>query len=128
MKKLLAVAFGGAFGALVRYLLHNIVAGDEILALAIITLLINISGSFLIGFGTAMLNGKVSDYLKEGLFTGFLGGYTTFSTLSKEVFIIRETSHMLAIALVLVSAAAGIMLAYIGLNLGEKMVERRTKE
>lgn len=124
MKKIFAVAVGGAVGALVRYLLHNTVIEDGIIALSFITLLINISGSFFIGFGTAMLDGVVSDHVKEGLFTGLLGGYTTFSTLSKEVFIIRETSHLLAVAFILISVSVGMILAYVGINIGEKARER----
>jgi len=127
MKKMLAIAIGGAIGSLLRYLLH-MAGGDGLLLTLIITLMINVSGSFLIGFGVAFLTGRVSESVKEGLFTGLLGGYTTFSTLSKEVFMIRATSPLFAFIYAIVTVLAGVMLAYYGLNLGEKALKRRHQE
>ena len=78
----LAVAVGGALGSLARWQ-----AGVWLRTLSSAfpwgTLVVNVSGSFIIGFVAAYCAERaVADWIRIGLMTGVLGGFTTFSAFS----------------------------------------------
>lgn len=79
------VALAGGVGAATRFLVDAEVARRNRGRMPLGTLAINITGSFLLSVVTGwwMFRGGSSD-LKLILGTGFLGGYTTFSTASVE--------------------------------------------
>lgn len=82
---LVATGLAGALGTLARYLLGRFVAERVGSAFPIGTLLINVTGAFVIGVLFALSARRVlSPVLYVILATGFLGGYTTFSTMSWE--------------------------------------------
>lgn len=79
------VALGGALGALTRYGLGLVALrlGGHFASFPLMTLLINVSGSFVLGLLTAMVGrGAVPPEVRLLLSVGFLGAYTTFSTFS----------------------------------------------
>jgi CrcB protein len=80
------VALAGGLGAVSRFLVDGVV--DRLSRRATIpmgTMVINVSGSFLLGLITGWWAAHTGDpSLKLVLGTGFLGGYTTFSTASVE--------------------------------------------
>lgn len=81
----LAVAVAGGIGAVSRFVLDGAIKGRLRRSYPVGTTVINVTGSFLLGFVT----GLASAHLLGGewrliLGTGFLGGYTTFSTASFE--------------------------------------------
>lgn len=82
----LAVAAGGALGTVSRYFLSGAVAGAFGETFPWGTLIINITGSFIIGFfgGLTGPDGRllVSGTTRQFVMTGFCGGYTTFSSFS----------------------------------------------
>lgn len=79
MRRHLFVLVGGALGAACRYLLSLTIAPGAPFPLAV--LLINVSGAFLLGFlAPYAAAAEMDPALRLGLATGFLGGYTTFST------------------------------------------------
>lgn len=85
---LLAVMGGGALGATLRYCVGIAVAGLYQGSFPLGTLVINASGSFLLG-GLAelfALRGQAPQALQLFLTVGICGGYTTFSTFSLESF------------------------------------------
>jgi len=80
------VAIGGAFGTVARYGLTVFVQSRSSGTFPIATLLINVSGSILLGFlmRYGLESASASPEVRLLLTTGFCGGYTTFSTFSYE--------------------------------------------
>jgi CrcB protein len=115
-------AIAGGVGAIARFMLDGIIRGRLRTVLPFGTMIINVSGSLLLGFitGLVLFNAVPTDWqLVVG--TGFLGGYTTFSTASFETArLIQERQFIAALAnglgmLVLAVAAAvgGLALAWL---------------
>lgn len=94
----LAVALGGAMGAVSRYALsgwaHHITGA----LFPVGTLLVNVLGSFIIGFVLQMTTDRFVWSLEARLLvtTGFCGGLTTFSTFSYETLALLEDQQWLA--------------------------------
>ena len=116
---LFAIALGGALGSVVRYLLGTALAGRPG-GVPWATLLVNVTGSLLLGFLVRYLDGPgPTPALRAALTVGFCGGYTTFSTFSYETLLLVEAgSYARAAAYAAASvflsvgaAAAGVALA-----------------
>ena len=97
-KLILAVAAGGALGSVARYLvgigLGKLFGAD----LPWGTLLINVTGSFLIGafVGLFAVKWDLSQAARIFLTVGICGGYTTFSTFSLDAYYLIERGQILA--------------------------------
>ena len=82
----LVIAIGGALGSIARFWLSGAVAQRFGETFPAGTLLVNVSGCFVIGFLAALTGpeGRVwaSPTLRQFLMIGVLGGYTTFSSFS----------------------------------------------
>lgn len=79
------VGLAGALGALARYVIGRSIAERFGSQFPLGTLLINVTGAFLIGLLLAFAGRHfISSTVQTILATGFLGGYTTFSTMSWE--------------------------------------------
>jgi fluoride exporter len=82
----LTVATGGALGTIARYFLSGVVANAFGQTFPWGTLIINVTGSFIIGFfgGLTGPDGRlmVSGTTRQFVMTGICGGYTTFSSFS----------------------------------------------
>jgi len=116
---LLAVSAASALGAPVRYLLDRAIAARRASALPLGTMVINITGAFLLGLltGLAAHHGMPKPVLVV-LGTGFCGAYTTFSTFSYETMrLVEDGSIAEAGANVAVSLVAGMGAAALGLGL-----------
>jgi CrcB protein len=85
MRMIWYVALGGAVGSVARYLL-SILIQTRSTEFPLGTLVINISGSLLLGFllRYALESAAISPELRALATTGFCGGYTTFSAFSYE--------------------------------------------
>ena len=84
------------------------------------SLLINVSGSFLMGIITEYfaLRGTASEQLRLFLTTGILGGFTTFSAFSLDAFLLYERSQLgLAALYVMGSVAIAILGLFLGLGI-----------
>jgi fluoride exporter len=117
----LAIALAGALGALARYWLDGVVSGRTGGGFPWGTFAINVTGSFLLGLVFTLLTERyrVDPWLRAALTIGFLGAYTTFSTLSLETYRLLEDGAVgLALANALGSLAAGLAALYVGVVLG----------
>lgn len=92
MQAALAVAVGGAAGSLARFYLVVALKRIDVL-FPWGTLLVNVAGSFLIGAVWAWFLDRpdTPEWLRVGLMTGVLGGYTTLSSVSLETVLMLES-------------------------------------
>ena len=82
---LTAVFVGGGAGATCRYFVARAVSGRASTAFPLGTVLINVSGCFALGFLASIFAAHTgATTLTALLATGFLGGYTTFSSYALE--------------------------------------------
>jgi fluoride exporter len=115
---LIGVALAGALGAVARYVVDVLIADRSRADLPVGTLVINVSGSLLLGIltGLALYHGLASRP-RVVLGTGFCGGFTTFSTFTWETMALaaarqpRTAVTNVIASLALPAAAAAIGLA-----------------
>ncbi len=117
---LAAVAAGGALGAPARVWLDRAVSSRSASDLPIGTMLVNVSGSLLLGVLTGLvLTGHLSPLGRAAAATGFCGAYTTFSTFTYEsVFLLEEGRILEALGTIGLSLVLGLAAAAAGLALG----------
>jgi|SRR5450759_2746255 CrcB protein len=123
MNRFLVVALGGAFGAMSRYAVSLLVARIWTRDFPLATLLINVSGSFILGFFATIAAEKTSvDPLWRLLIaTGFVGAYTTFSTFEYETQRLTESGALRWGALnIITSVAAGFAAVQLGVFLARR--------
>lgn len=110
MLKYLAVLAGGAFGTGLRYSLSTLIySGIRQPTFPYANLVINISGSLMIGFLAELFDTRVlvSPTVRVALLTGVLGGYTTFSSFSFETYELLRDGELWRGA---VNASASVLL------------------
>lgn len=120
IKAVLAVGFGGALGACLRYMISLIpFKGDFPFS----TLFVNIFGAFVLGFITGFIVDKnTTKELTLFLKTGMCGGFTTFSTFSMEaVALLSGGKALLGVVYVIISIAGTLLGAFLGYNLGKTL-------
>lgn len=113
MIECLIVAFGGAIGAVLRYLIGLIPLSQKS-GFPIKTFLINVIGCFIIGIIAALaeknsLNPKIVLFIK----VGFCGGFTTFSSFALETQgLLEKGSVFIAILYIILSILVGIFAVF----------------
>jgi len=117
---ILLVGVAGALGAVSRYLLGRFIAERVSSQFPLGTLVINLTGAFLIGLLFALAGRNVISTSEQVILaTGFLGGYTTFSTMSWEgIQLVRGGSTTNGLLYLSGSVALGLLCATLGLVVG----------
>lgn len=120
------VGLAGALGALARYPLGRLVAEKTTSAFPFGTWLINVTGAFVIGVLFALTTKKLlSVQMQTVLATGFLGGYTTFSTFALgDVLLLSKGAWAGAALYLVVSIFGGLLAVIIGDRLGHLIIAR----
>ena len=97
---LIAIALGGALGALSRYWLSGVL-NNATHKLPWGTLACNVIGSFLMGicFVLILEKARLSPELRPLLMVGFMGAFTTFSTFSLETVAMLQEGHVMSAAI-----------------------------
>lgn len=114
------MGIGGAVGSALRYVVWRLLSSSGGFPWA--TLLVNVAGSFLLGFLAGLYAGRVSPTIRLAVFFGLLGGFTTFSTFTSETVVLARTgSAALAFGNVAMSIVVGLAVALIGVLLGEQL-------
>jgi fluoride exporter len=112
-----AISIGAVLGANARYLVGGWVADRFGTTFPWGTLLINASGSFLLGLLVTLVTeqGIGPWWVRPALAIGFLGSYTTFSTFSYETLRLAEAGSLPAAA---ANVAGSVTAALLGVYLG----------
>jgi CrcB protein len=118
----LLVLGGGSLGSLARYLVTLAVNEKYDGRFPLATFLINVTGSFLIGLLLVILDrgDLLHPNYRPLLVTGFLGGFTTFSSFEWEMFALGRTTPPLALFYGISSVLAGWLACWSGATAGRK--------
>ena len=126
---LLAIAVGAALGAPARYAVAQLVPitpGTFPWA----TFWTNVSGAFVLGVFLTFVMERLppTRFLRPLFGIGFLGAYTTFSTLAVETAkLVKDGDVALGVGYTLASIAVGLVFAYLGIALGRALPGERTR-
>lgn len=121
---IIAVSLGGILGANARYLVSVYVAERLGTAFPYGTLLINVSGSLVIGFFLTLVTERYTVDPVWRLFfaTGFLGAYTTFSSYTFEAAqLMRDGAFGVAFVYLFGSVLAGMIGVFAGIAAAERL-------
>lgn len=120
----LAVAAGGALGAALRYYIGGTVFARTLTPFPLATFVINVTGSFVIGFFLTLATERlsVSPHLRLAVAVGFVGAYTTFSTFEYETIRLIEEGQLIhAVLNVVLSVTVGFVAVWGGIALARKL-------
>jgi len=121
--KTLLIASFGAIGTLARYGLQGVVQLRMGSVFPYGTLLVNLSGCFLLGLLLQLMLNRmlVSADMRMAIAVGFFGGYTTFSSFGWETAkMLEDGEWWRAITYVGASVIAGLLLSVAGIRLANK--------
>jgi CrcB protein len=115
----LFVGIGGFLGALARFSISQFINKKFSFRFPVATLSINLLGSFLLGL---IIGGGLNHLSTLLLGTGFMGAFTTFSTLNLEGIQLHLSKKKKEFLLYyLLSYGGGILIAFIGIVVGQNL-------
>ncbi|MCB9110037.1 MAG: fluoride efflux transporter CrcB [Anaerolineales bacterium] len=121
MINILLVGFGGFVGSVLRYTVSGYVQQSvRTLDFPYGTLAVNVFGCFIIGFLSQLAEsrGVFTSESRLFVFTGFLGGFTTFSSFGNETLnLVRDSQAMNAFANVGANLVIGLFAVWLGRTL-----------
>jgi CrcB protein len=124
MTKVILLAAGGALGTMLRYSLSGLTYKfmDGVFPWG--TLLVNVAGSFAIGFLWGFFEAEnLSSNIRNFIFIGIIGGFTTFSTYALESLnLFRDGEIKLALSNILASNILSLLLVVAGFMLSKYIV------
>ena len=119
---LLVILFGGGLGAVSRFLLSGFVYHHLGKAFPYGIMVCNVLGSFVIGFCAILFLQKfpAASLSQSAVITGFLGGFTTFSSFSLDaITLLQEGFIMKAFLYIVLSVAISLVALVIGMYIGK---------
>lgn len=121
MKQILLVAIGGAIGSVARFKISGwVLHATPNWRFPVGTLAVNVAGCLIAGLlaGMAVKQELFTPEARMFLFTGLLGGFTTFSAFGLETLLLfKRGEPAVAIANVIVSIVVGLLVAWLGYEL-----------
>ena len=122
--KFVAVGLGGAIGSLARYLIALVAEKADSVNFPLSTFFVNITGSLMIGFCWSFFERvHISHEFRLFLFTGLLGGFTTFSTFTRETTQFFKTGEPFqALSYMFLSNAIGLAAVFFGFYLSLRLL------
>ena len=124
MVRLLLIGFAGFVGTLGRYWLSGVIARRYGETFPLGTLTVNLLGCFLAGLLFYLMQERylVNQNVRIIVLIGFLGGFTTFSSLGLQTFtLLQDNEIALAILNVVASNVAGLLLVWAGYTLAKAL-------
>jgi CrcB protein len=119
MSGIILVSIGGFFGAISRFVISKRIQGSITTGFPLGTLAVNLTGAFLLGMLTGM---QINRHIHALLGIGFMGAFTTFSTLKLESEQLRKDKKYKSFYQYLVlSYSLGILFAFCGLIIGRRL-------
>ena len=124
---LMVIALGGALGAVARYGISGWVQGWMNTTFPLGTLVVNVTGSFLLGLSLYLLESTApTTEMRSFVTIGFLGAFTTFSTFSYEAVVLLQGGEWARGGLYVGgSLALGLVGILLGLGLGSFVLQAR---
>lgn len=125
MQIYLFIGIGGAIGSCLRFLVSSLSADQLGTGFPYGTILVNLLGSFLLGwFSTSIFFKRIDPKYTAAVNTGLIGSFTTLSTLSVEfTTLFYRGSFLAAASYIGFSVVGGLIMAYLGLLLGMQKKE-----
>jgi fluoride exporter len=116
MRAYVAIAIGGVLGCWARYAMTNLVQAIYGRGFPYATLSVNVLACFLMGFlfVETLERLTISPVLRIGILTGFIGGFSTFSTFAMETLLLAEQGEAAKSVLYVVLSVFLGMLATFG--------------
>ncbi|MDQ6995753.1 MAG: fluoride efflux transporter CrcB [Mariprofundaceae bacterium] len=124
MKQMLAIATGGALGAVMRWYVAGMIQRLSGSAFPWGTLTVNVLGSFMLGFLFVWMLERVTvgELARLAVTVGFMGAFTTFSTFSVEtVRLLQEGALSMALGNVFGQIVVCVSLAWLGMLLARAL-------
>jgi fluoride exporter len=123
MLQFIGIAFGGALGSLLRFLLSNRVYQWLGRDFPYGTLSVNILGCLLMGFLFVFMTERVvSAEARTSILVGFLGGLTTFSSFSMEtLLLIEQSAYFKALLNMLLNLLLCLIATWLGMILARQV-------
>lgn len=125
MRKYIFIGIGGFFGAILRLYIKTFPIQNYKELVPLNILFINVMGSFLLALitTTALEVWEINSDIRLGICTGFLGAYTTFSTMCKEaVTLLDKGYYFSAVTYLTNSVFLGIAAAYLGVVVAREYI------
>jgi len=120
----LAIMLGGSLGALMRFIVSGTITAKLGTSFPYGTLTVNVLGSFVMGFLAMFLVERMGldPLLRLGIFVGFLGAFTTFSTFSMETMNLFEQGESVrALTNMFISVGLSVLAVWLGAVLGKQL-------
>jgi CrcB protein len=110
------LAAGGFLGAIARYAIQSLISARWPTKLPIGTLFVNVLGSFLLGW---IASSGIHEQIAFFLGTGFMGAFTTFSTIHLESMnLFKQGEGKISVLYLGLTLLLGIGAAWLGISMG----------